>query len=140
MFKDAKVGDRVVDYRRGEGEIADVGESMFYPVGVQFDSTLERYTYEGRLTEDDLHPSLFPEGTEIPRPVVDTSIRPKVEDVWELKGNKYFITQFCDDDNIYGVNGKGEKFTINDEHSYSNFQNITHDNTDGWTRLYPPED
>jgi hypothetical protein len=65
-------------------------------------------------------------------------IRPEKGDTWKLKEDRYLITQFSDEDDVYAVNDKGERFTINDEHSYSNFQNVIHNNKDGWIRIEPP--
>ncbi len=65
MFKDAKAGDRVFDILRGWGTVAHVGDM----VDVEFDSGVWGRLYpNGKLSPDDLHPTLYWAGVELPPP------------------------------------------------------------------------
>lgn len=59
-FSVAKVGDRVIDIRRGEGKIYEITNDKLYPITVLIDSA-DAYVYTnlGKFVFDDKFPTLF---------------------------------------------------------------------------------
>ena len=59
-FSKAVVGDKVWDWRLGEGVILAIDNDAFYPIHVLLGDECERsYSWDGRLIETDINPSLF---------------------------------------------------------------------------------
>lgn len=61
MFRNAKVGDRVWDLRFGWGAVTNIEETAIYPITVLFGNNRgdRSYTTDGKISIDDINPTLF---------------------------------------------------------------------------------
>ena len=86
MFKDAKVGDKVWNIRRGWGEIISTEWSNLHPILVEFlNSKNASFTTEGKEVPGDINPSLYWDEFRIvppKKPLPDLAIDTKVL-VWD---------------------------------------------------------
>lgn len=133
MFKDAKVGDEVECVLRGRGEIIDTAYGITYLIRVKFpNGSYQLYDFEGKAHVNDLHPSLFPAGTEIPRPKVDTRIRPKeAGELWEHElGTSFFI---------YNKEHPMAMYNCGRTFSFDKVKTTVH-GENGWKRVNPQVD
>lgn len=61
IFKNAKVGDKVIAYGAGRGVIDSIdGDSIGYPINVKFENGGDCYKVDGRLYAEDIAPVCFP--------------------------------------------------------------------------------
>lgn len=61
IFKNAKVGDKVIAYGAGRGVIDSIdGDRIGYPINVKFENGLNCYEVDGRLCAEDIAPTCFP--------------------------------------------------------------------------------
>lgn len=59
MFRNAKVGDRVWDFRFGWGNIKKIDLDKDYPICVELYNNTQTYTTDGKYREFDKNPVLF---------------------------------------------------------------------------------
>ena len=97
MFEDVKIGDKVWSFTQGWGEvIEDVTEGVKYPIIVEFEDGINRFTADGKLYVRDKYQTLFWNEVifDIPnKPMPDLDIDTEVL-VWndedEEKHERYF--------------------------------------------------
>ena len=117
MFKDAKVGDKVWDVRRGWGEITNTKYIHDYPIEVIFpDSEYVTYSIEGKELLDDINPSIYWDELRIippKKPLPDLPVDTKVL-VWDEGGNskiRAHFHSFSEDGRIVTYSNGSSSFT-----------------------------
>ena len=86
MFKNAKVGDKVWDIRRGWGEISYIEYTGKYPIFVKFSNYVSgKFSTEGKEFLNDINPTLYWDELRIippKKPLLDLPVDTKVL-VWD---------------------------------------------------------
>ena len=123
-FEDAKVGDRVFDYKYGWSTITNIKKESDYPIIIDYDFS---FTYEGFADKSDHNRTLFwdevvitPPAKPLPKLEVDTKVL--VWDADDYPKQKRYFSHFDSNSNIYVFVLGGTSWTSSQTAKYHNWE------------------